>query len=106
MAGLTSANEQHSKEKEKYLAAKRKVEQKASAINVQLEKTMRMSTIDAASQRKEIEQYEKNIKENERTIEELKKEGYKDKRITAAEMKIEEIGKKIEMQEKLLRELK
>ena len=68
---------------------------------------MRMSIIDANTQRKEITQLEQKIKQNEKTIEDLKSGGGgKDKRVSGLELKIEEVQKKIVMQEKLLQQLK
>jgi hypothetical protein len=104
LAGLTSDNSQQASQQSLLLGQKRKVEGKVEDLNSQIEKALRMSMIDPSSQRQEIKQLEQTIADNTRLIEGLKAGG-RDKRVLALEAKIEEVGKKIGMLEKLLKEL-
>ena len=95
---LKTENQKASKTKQQYLSALKKVEQRQEQLNAELEKSLRMSTVDANTQRKEIAEFERKIEQNKKIIEELKEDKSKDKRVSQLEMKIEEVIKKIKMQ--------
>lgn len=64
-----------------------------------------MSIIDVNTQKNEIAEYEKKITVNEKAIEDLKQDKGKHKKVLQLEMQIDEMQKKIKMQENLLQQL-
>lgn len=90
------------------MSALHAVQNRIKEINSQIAKTVAAGNVDPSSQKEQERALTAAVAANDKKIQELKAKdsNLKDQRVTNLENRLEDITKKIFMQEKLLKELK
>lgn len=91
------------KEKEGYLTSLHAVQNKVKEINSQITKAVAAGNVDPSSQKEQERALTAAVAANNKIIQELKAKDSKDQRVVNLENRLEDISKKILMQEKLLK---